>query len=232
MAVFLTSTNRFSNLVKREFEPEDGYCRDVVTMNDAAATLDIGTVVGKYLASPTATAGAIVGTGNGAIGTITATSVSSLATGVYTLKVVKAVANAGDFVVIDIHGDVMGNGSVGTAFSSGGLAFTLADGATDFAVGDMIPITVAGTTKWKLVEATATDGSQVAAGIIIGDNTGFSRSVTLPANTDTKVLILARGPAEVSKSVLTFGASVDTAGELSSAYSQLKALGIMVETTV
>jgi hypothetical protein len=36
----------------------------------------------------------------------------------------------------------IGNGDVAVAFSAGGLAFTLADGATDFASGDQFTITV------------------------------------------------------------------------------------------
>lgn len=138
MSVIATSSNRFSAAVKHEYEPSLAYCRELVTMNDAAATLKVGAVVGK----------------------VTATG------------------------------------------------------------------------KYKLVEATAVDGSQVAAGVLIADAFGVSQDVTLPATTDTKVLILARGPAMVSKSALTFGASVDTQGELDAAYAQLAAIGILAQNAV
>jgi hypothetical protein len=227
MTVFATDSNCFSLVVKHEYEPASAFCRDVLTVYDVAQTMKVGTVLGKFLASPTGTAGSTVGTGNGAMGAITVTSVAGLETGVYTLKIVKAAANAGDFVVTKPNGSVMGYGTVGVAFSQGGLAFTLADGSTDFVVGDSIPITVAGTAKYKKVEATATDGSQIAAAIMIGDTLGYSGDIAVAATTDTKVLALTRGPALVSKGGLVFGSSVDTQAELDLAYAQLTALGML-----
>ena len=84
---------------------------------------------------------------------------------------------------------------------------------------------VTATGKYKRVEATAVDGSQVAAAVTIAD-------VTVVANTDVKVVALARGPAMVSKSALSFGASVDTAPEFATAYSQLATVGILVQDTI
>lgn len=102
------------------------------------ATGTLTNVAGTRVATP----GAIVGTGNGAIGTVTPDS--SAQVGTYTVKIVKAAANAGDFVLLDPAGDVVGYGTVAVAFSGGGLSFTLADGATDFIVGDTIPIVISG----------------------------------------------------------------------------------------
>lgn len=132
MALLATDTLRFSNTVKHEYEPALAYCREVVTLNEAAgATYPIGTVLGK----------------------VTATG------------------------------------------------------------------------KYKRVEASAVDGSQTAAAVTIED-------VTVVAATDKKVLVLARGPATVSKAALTFGASVDTAPELATAYAQLATVGILVQDTI
>lgn len=89
---------------------------------------------------------------------------------------------------------------------------------------------VTATGKYKLVEATAADGSQNAAAVVIADVLGNSNDMAIPAATDTKVLVLARGPVIVADAPLQFGASVDTAGEKQTAYDQLKALGILVET--
>lgn len=47
MAVIATDTPRFSNVVKAELFPEIAYCRAVVTVNDAAATLKVGQLLGK-----------------------------------------------------------------------------------------------------------------------------------------------------------------------------------------
>jgi hypothetical protein len=55
----------------------------------------------------------------------------------------------------------------GHAFSAGGLAFTLADGATDFVSGDGFDIKVTGGAfKWKEYDPAGPTGEQVAAGIL------------------------------------------------------------------
>ena len=52
MSVIATDTKRLSNLLKHEYAPEYAYCRDVVTVNEAAAkTYAVGTVLGKVTAS-------------------------------------------------------------------------------------------------------------------------------------------------------------------------------------
>lgn len=232
MTVIATDANRFSNVVKQEFNPASGFCRDVVTYNGTAVATPVGTVLGKFIASPVGTAGATVGTGNGVMGTITMTSNANLQLGTYTLKIVKAVTDAGDFELLDPQGKLVGLGQVATAFSTGGFAFTLADGSADFAVGATIPIVVSGTEKYKLVEATATDGTEVARCVVIGDANGAATTSTPVVNTDTKFLVLSRGPAVVSADKISYGASVDSAAEIAAVASQLKAVGIIVEDTI
>lgn len=52
MPIIATDTKRLSALVKHEYEPSLGFCRAVVTANEAAATeYVIGTVLGKITAS-------------------------------------------------------------------------------------------------------------------------------------------------------------------------------------
>lgn len=232
MTVLISDSNRLSNVVKHEYESETFFCRDQLTANDAAATWKVGAVLGSYLASPTATAGAVVGTGNGAMGSITMTASAHLVVGTYTLKITKAVTNAGDFELLDPRGRVIGLGQVGTAFSQAGFAFTLADGSTDFVAGDYIPITVAGTVKWKLVEATATDGTQIARAIYLSNALGNYGDTVLAATTDTTVLGLVRGPAIVAKEALTYGTSVSTAALKNVLYAQLQDIGILVSTQI
>lgn len=85
--------------------------------------------------------------------------------------------------------------------------------------------------KYKICEATAVDGSQTAAAIVISSKLGED-SFTVAATTDTSVLVALRGPMIVSKDALTLGASVDTTPEKDAVYASLEALGILVETTV
>jgi hypothetical protein len=232
MSVISTDTQRYSNVVKREFEPEWGYCKKVVAMYDAAATIKLGTVLGAYLDTPVGTAGATVGTGNGVMGAITLTSNAAMVVGTYTLKIVKTVANAGDFVLRDPNGKVIGNGQVAVAFNQAGFAFTLADDTTDFVVGDSIPIVVTGMVKYKLVEATAVNGSEVAKVVVVGNYLGMPKSTTLAANTSTNFLVLYRGPCAVADTSLFYGASINTTPEITAMQAQLVVAGIDVLTTL
>lgn len=51
MSVFATDSTRLSDVVKFEFEPQLGYCRESVILNDSATTLKVGTVLGKVTAT-------------------------------------------------------------------------------------------------------------------------------------------------------------------------------------
>lgn len=232
MTVLATSSNRFSTVVKFEMEPSQGICRKAVTVNDAAATLKVGAVLGKYIASPTATAGTIVGTGNGVLGTVTMTAVAGLELGTYKIKITKANTNAGDFQLLSPKGKLVGTGTVAVLFTAGGFSFTLADGTTDFALGDVVPVIVAGTEKYKLQDAAAADGSQIASAVLIADSNGNSYDVTLPATTDTTVVALVNGPAIVGQAGLSFGANTTTAGQKAELYAQLESVGIQVANSI
>jgi len=219
---------RYSDVIAHEYAPELAFCRDVITVYEASAVdYQIGTVLGKTLVSGSATATAGTNTGNGTMGTVTVSGTAEI--GTYTLRISKAASNAGDFVVVNPSGVVIGNGTVAVAYSAGGLAFTLADGATDFVVGDTFSIAVTGTVKYKRVEATATDGSQKAAAIYVGGvtpQTSYNKS-TIAATTNTSVVAIVRGSVLYKKQGLVFGASVDTQAELDAAYAQLEAKGIL-----
>jgi hypothetical protein len=128
--------------------------------------LKAGHVLGSVLVSATASSAARSGnTGNGVMGAVTPGN--GAVRGQYTLTVIEPAANAGTFEVADPRGNVVGTGTVGVAYSAGGLAFTLADGATDFVAGDGFTITVVdGTLKVKEYNPSNTDGSQRVYGIL------------------------------------------------------------------
>lgn len=81
-----------------------------------------------------------VNTGNGVMGAIAVAA--NTPTGRYRLQIVAAAANAGTFMVTDPYNKIVGFGTVGVAFTQGGLTFTLADGAVDFLAGDGFTIDV------------------------------------------------------------------------------------------
>lgn len=80
-------------------------------------------------------------------------------------------------------------------------------------------VTVGG--KYKIAVQTATDGSQVVDAIVM-------QEVAVAAGTDTKVLVLIKGPAEVSKFGVLLDASFDNDTKKNAAYAALEAKGINV----
>lgn len=50
MSVISTELHSLGNVVKAEYNADMAYCRTVVTVNDSAATLAVGTVLGKVTA--------------------------------------------------------------------------------------------------------------------------------------------------------------------------------------
>jgi len=155
--------------------------------------LSAGAVLGEITKSGSATSAADAGnTGNGAMGAVTVSAGANV--GDYVLSVVATAANAGAFEVENPDGVNIGTGDVAAAFSDGGLAFTLADGATDFAVGDRFIITVvAGSGKYTEYNPTNTDGSETAVAVLY-DNVDASAA-------DVDCVIIAR-EAEVASSSL------------------------------
>lgn len=80
--------------------------------------------------------------------------------------------------------------------------------------------------KYKIPVQGAVDGSLVADAIVIEDK------LSVALNTDTKVLVLLRGPAVVSKSALILDATQDTQGEKDAIYASLEAKFISVNDAV
>lgn len=222
MAVLGTENNRFSHVVKEEQWPSKGWCRKAVTANEATAKeYVIGTVLGKVISGGAATAEADSGnTGDGAMGAITVSAGAVI--GDYRLVIVAAATDAGTFLVSDPNGKLVGTGTVGSAFALGGLSFTLADGAADFVVGDGFTINVTGSYKYKVAVETATDGSEVPAGVVLKDQ-------SVAATTDTVVLMMIRGDAILDKNALVLDATFDNAAKKQKAYDALEALGITLE---
>lgn len=227
VGLLATSRKPMSNWLKVE-HTQKNMSRKTVTLRVAADTaIQNGTVLGKVL-SGTAAAVAFAGnTGNGTMGTITVSGAAQ--PGVYKLTIIGAATDAGAFVVEDPNGVAIGNGDVASAFSAGGLAFTLADGATDFAVGDGFDITVTQTAiKYKPAEEDATDGSNIFAGIFMMTS-GGDDYYTFTANTDYTVIIMEKD-GMVSAEGLIFDSSYDSAAKKQVVYDAMEAKGIRVST--
>jgi hypothetical protein len=93
---------------------------------------------------------------------------------------------------------------------------------TAYPVGAVLGrITASG--KYKLATSGGADGAQAAAGVLLYavDATGA----------DATGIILARGPAIVSRAVLSFDATVDDAAKITTKLGQLVSLGIAARDT-
>ncbi len=172
--------------------------------------LQAGTVLGQ-ITNATAVAVAGTNTGNGVMGAVTVGP--NAVPGVYTLRITAAAANAGAFTVTDPMGDIVGTGNVAQAHNNGSLSFTLADGSTDFVVGDSFTITVTGTNKWRQLNPTAIDGSQRAAAILYDNE---------DATAGDRIVTLVTRHQELGRSDLFFPAGITTP-QLTTALAQLAA---------
>lgn len=189
--------------------------REVVTVL-SGQDLVAGQVLGKVAVGTASSAAYSGNTGNGTMGSVTV-GLGAKA-GAYRLTVIEPATNAGRFTVEDPDGIELGVGTVGSAFSAGGLSFTLADGATDFVSGDGFTITVAaGSGKYVKVDPEGTDGRHKAVGILFGavDATGG----------DAAGVAFVRD-CEVNQDLLDFD-DLDS-GEIATAIAELAALGIIV----
>jgi hypothetical protein len=92
--------------------------------------------------------------------------------------------------------------------------------AGDLKIGTVIG-KVTATGKYKVAVQTAVDGSAVAVGVLMEEK-------TVLAATDTKVLIMYRGPASISKGGMVFDATYDDATKKGVVYAALEAKGIQV----
>ncbi len=205
-------------------EYDQNYCRDSGTLDAGAAALVLArTVIG--LQSIGALSGAFSATGahgNPTCGTITVAAGSPL--GEYDV----IMDDATHFHVLGPHGEgpglgeAFGDGVFGSAFTGGGLGFTLTAGGTACNPGDELKITVtdvAGDGKYWPVSAAATDGTQNAVGVVVLD--------TDSTNGDAPVSFLARGPAIIRSAELIWPSGAST-NQKNAWIAQLQVLGIKV----
>ena len=96
--------------------------------------------------------------------------------------------------------------------------------AKTYAVGTVLG-KVTATGKYKIAVETAVDGSKVAAAVVIADH-------SIAAATDTKLVVLVKGPAEVSQGALVLDATYNDQAKKDAVYASLEALNINVLTTV
>jgi hypothetical protein len=137
--------------------------REQIVCAPNAVVWNAGTVLGKALfGTPTAAAKAGGNTGNGTISAVTNQGTGETA-GIYTVRFTSPTT----FNVEKPNGDMIGQGSTGTAFSDD-VGFTITAGGTAFVAGDGFDITVAaGSGQYAPVDPTQTNGLERPAGILM-----------------------------------------------------------------
>lgn len=204
---------------------EDGpYCREVVTIKSGTAEFDVGMVLGQVtIGAATSAAKAGGNTGNGTLTMDAVTPILARAkVGVYQVRFIAAAANNGTFRVTDPDGLVLGDVvmSGGAGAWSNAIKFAIADGASDFIVGDGFDVTVApGSDKWVPYKPAAVDGSQVAKAVAL--------QAVDASLADAQAVVVCRH-AEVVNYGLQWDASVNTTQLKAAAAKQLAAVGIIV----
>jgi hypothetical protein len=191
--------------------------RDPVTFSGAVKHLP-GEVIAKKAGGTAAAAAKAGNTGNGVF-TLDATTpvLSNAKAGIYAVRCTIAAANGGTFRVFDPAGDVLGDVAVAQTFSDQ-IKFVIADGATDFVVGDEFDVNVSAVShSYVPVNPTATDGTQIAAGIAFG--TYDATAADVPG------LAVVRD-AEVNGSELIWPTGI-TGAQLATAQGQLAARDII-----
>ena len=202
------------------------YSREAVTIlagDGGERALTSGMVVSRDLTG--AAVGAVT-SGNDGNGTITAAPTVGLGAkaGTYNLACFRVIANSGLFEVRDPDGVVIGIAVVAVEFSQGGLTFTIADGGTDFAVGDAATIVVAaGNLKVVQLVPAGTNGQDEAYGILVD-------AVTAAEDVDDEGVVLVRGPVELNAEQVTW--PTITAAKKATEIARLQAAGIIFRTGV
>lgn len=124
--------------VAGEVHPTAGEAGEHIVLANLVDTTAVATV----RALP-ATASAAAEVGNGGNGTIGTVATSGVGAGTYTVTLTSATA----YTVTKSGGAVIGSGTVGQAFSGGGLSFTVTAGATPFIADDSFTITAGAGTE-------------------------------------------------------------------------------------
>jgi hypothetical protein len=206
-----TESNYLGDVLK--YEAPNLFSREEVTLT--AGNLALGAVVGRKAPAVAVTVGG-TNTGNGVLGTVTL-GVAALP-GSYVLTCKTKVSNAGVFTVVDPRGLPLPDLTVAVAYAGDHINCTLADGSTDFEVGDKFTIAIAVSSEIGEFNPAASDGLQFAAGILAeaADASAAAR----------QTVIIAR-EAIVSRPALVWKSGA-TAPQKATAIGQLKTLGVLV----
>ena len=217
-----TKPKTISDVVKHETDPLTGRrAAKVLAGSGAVRAITLGMVVAVITAGAATSAAKSGGnTGTGAL-TLDATTpvLAGAKVGVYQVRCIAAASNSGTFRVEDPDGNVLGDVAVGATFSDD-IKFAIADGGTDFIVGDGFDVTVAaGSGKVVQFAAAGVAGAEVPAGIALDAVTAADGS----DSTDDLVYLSRNAVLDLDQLVWPVGIS---ATQKAAALAALARLGI------
>ena len=215
MATSYNEGNYIDDLVKQEADGK--FSRDVVTLTGSAA-LKMGTVLGKILTAGASVVAAGGNTGNGVLTVdVTDPVLAGDVDGDYAVKCIAAATNGGTFEVFAPTGESLGTVLVGATFANR-IKFAIADGSTDFAVGDLFTVTAAaGTGKFMQLTPAATTGAEIAAAVLLYDADA--------TDADVEAVVISRHAVLIADNLIFPDGISDAAKAL--ALENLTALGIL-----
>lgn len=197
--------------------------RDAVKVAASQTVVPGNLLGGKAVAADVTQQQSFAGTGNGALTFASPAVGTDVRSGRYILTCTAAAANGGTFSVQTPDGREIGPVAVGAAFNKE-IKFTIADGSTDFAVGDTFSVDVqVEPIDYEYVpwNPAGTDGSEKPRAIACyGVVTGVG---------ETKKITAIRRDAEVNGNLLNLPNGV-TAAQIAKAYLALADQGIIVRT--
>jgi hypothetical protein len=205
-------------------EEEQHRSRDQVTLlqqssnfqSSASPILPAGVVLGATLDGTSGVYAANAGnTGNFTCGTVTIGQ--GIVEGTYAIEFIAATT----FNVLMPHGEILGEGHTGVAFSAGGLGFTLTAGGTPAVAGDGATIALSVNSNAGLyapLNLSGADGTQNAASVLFNETDASGGNV--------KVTVISRA-AQVNGSELVYPSGASSS-QIAAINAQLNALGIIV----
>lgn len=192
----LTMAARDGEFLIKDFDPS--YNRETINVN-TPQDLAAGTVLGRIKSGVGAK---VSGTGDGTVGAVTLGPDAEV--GIYVLTGLTESANAGTFSVSSPSGAYLPPLTVAAAYVSTHINLTVADGANDWDIGDIIHVTVTGG-DYEALDPAATTGEQTAAAILFG---AVDASVA-----DAAGVALVRGPATVKATELVWPEGISDANK-------------------
>lgn len=204
---------------------DDEFYQDLINFGTAQTHAEGEILARKYVADVVTPAADGGNTGDGVLGAAALGVGGPALVGAYNLECVEAVTNSGRFKLEDPNGKLLTSQIVvpvsgNISFEGCGLKFNLADGATDFIVGDKFSLTTTVDGALYKLDLDAVDGLAEPVALM-----PQARTEASAANYPMAVLI----KAQVRKAILETGAGITLSKALE---DKLIALGIIPRTSV